>query len=116
MAHDNFHSVFGFAAQMFRQLLRQIDRAMLTAGAPERHHQVLEAAAPISAHTRVHQRHDTGEKLLHALLLVEIVDDGCVFAGESLEALFASGIGEAAAIEDESAAIASLVLRQAPVK
>src|SRR5208337_643341 len=60
MAHDNFHSVFGLGAQVFRQLLGQIDGAMLAAGAAERHHQVLEAATLIRAHGRVHQRHCAG--------------------------------------------------------
>src|SRR5258708_10037484 len=53
---------------------------------------------------------------MHACLLIEVVDDRGVFAGESLEALFAAGIGEAAAIEDEAAAISRFVFRQALVK
>src|SRR5882724_6582380 len=53
---------------------------------------------------------------MDAFLLIEVVDDRSVFAGESLEALFASGIREAAAIENEAAAIAAFVLRQALVK
>src|SRR6266571_3300559 len=44
------------AAQTLRQLFRQIDRAMLAAGAAERHHQILEAAALVIAHAGVHQR------------------------------------------------------------
>src|SRR6266705_2919242 len=44
------------AAQTFRQLFRQIDRAMLAAGAAERHHQILEATLLIRAHAGVHQR------------------------------------------------------------
>src|SRR5258706_9932114 len=53
---------------------------------------------------------------MDAFLLIEVVDDRSVFAGESLEALFAAGIREAAAIEDEAAAIAAFVLGQALVK
>src|SRR3981189_1138587 len=53
---------------------------------------------------------------MHAFLLIEIVAHRGVFAGESLEALFASRIGEAAAIENEPAAISRLVLRQVLVK
>ena len=41
--HHDFHSIP--AAQAFRQLLRQIDRAMLAARAAKRHHQVFEAAS-----------------------------------------------------------------------
>src|SRR5713101_8169661 len=114
MMHHHFHSTPG--VQMFGQLLRQIDRAMLAAGAAERHHQVVEAATLIRADACVHQRHDAGEKLLHALLLIEIVDYRRVFASEGFEALFAPGIWEAAAIENESASISGLVLRQASVK
>src|SRR5260370_13233102 len=53
---------------------------------------------------------------MHAFLLIEVVDDRSVFAGEGFEALFAAGIGEAAAIEDEAAAISGFVFRQALVK
>src|SRR6266404_8175255 len=61
MMHHHCHSITG--TQMFGQLLRQIDRAMLAAGAAERHHQVLETTILISADAFVHQRYDTGEKL-----------------------------------------------------
>src|SRR2546426_6977051 len=53
---------------------------------------------------------------MHAFLLIEIVDDGSVLTGESFEALLAARIGEAAAIEDEAAAIPRIILRQALVK
>src|SRR6266478_686641 len=53
---------------------------------------------------------------MHAFLLIEVVDDRSFFAGEGFEALFAAGIREAAAIEDEAAAISRFVLRQALVK
>src|ERR1019366_8977305 len=114
MTYHHLHSIF--SAQMFRQLLRQIDRSVLAAGTTERSHQVLEPAVLIRADACVHQRHDAGEKLMHALLPIEIVDYQLVFAGEGLEAFFAPGIRETAAIENESAAISGLVLRQAPVK
>src|SRR6266436_5309971 len=89
---------------------------MLAARTAERDHQILEAALLIIGDAGIHQRQDAGEKLVHGLLLIEIVDDRSVFAGERLEAFFASGIREAAAIENEAAAIAAFVLRQALVK
>src|SRR6266704_2937119 len=98
MAHRYFQAVL--TAQTFRQLLGEEHGAMLAAGAAE----------------RVHQRQDTGEKLVHGLLLIEVVDDRSVLAGERLEALFAAGIGEAAAIENEAPAVAAFVLGQAAVK
>src|SRR6266446_5980816 len=66
---------------------------MLAAGAAERNHQIFEAA-----------------------LLIEIVDHRGVFAGESLEALFASRIREAAAIENEPAPISRFIFRRILVK
>src|SRR5467141_1915249 len=89
---------------------------MLVAGAAERNHQILEAALLIAVDARIHERQDAGEKLMHAFLLIEIVDHRGVFAGESLEALFASRIREAAAIENEPAAISRLIFRQVLVK
>src|SRR5206468_10589551 len=53
---------------------------------------------------------------MHAFLLIEVVDDRSVFAGKSLEALFAAGIRETATIEDEAAAISGFVFRQTLVK
>src|SRR5467141_1128088 len=89
---------------------------MLVAGAAERNHQVLEAALLIAVDARIHQRQDAGEKLMHALLLIEIVDHRGVFAGEGLETLFASRIREAAAIKNEPAAISRFIFRQVLVK
>src|SRR5467141_5313550 len=104
MADGDFHAVP--VAQALGQLLGEENGAVLAAGAAERNHQILEATLLIVADARVHQREDAGEKLVHAFLLNEIVDHRSVLAGESLETLFAAGIGEAACIEDESAAVA----------
>src|SRR5713226_842349 len=114
MAHDNFEAVPG--PQALGQLLGEKDGAMLAAGAAERDHQVLEPALLIVGDAGIQQRKNTGEKLVHALLLIEIVDHRGVLAGKSFEALFAAGIGETAAIENEAAAIAAFVLRQVLVK
>src|ERR1700675_4529662 len=89
---------------------------MLAAGASEGDHEILEAAVLRVADAGVHDREHAGEGLVHAFLLVEIVDDRSVFAGESFEALFAAGIRETAAIEDEASAVTGIVLRQGLVK
>src|SRR6266403_5062062 len=89
---------------------------MLAAGAAKRNHHVFEAALLIAVDARIHQRQDAGEKLMHAFLLIEIVDHRGVFAGKSLEALFASRIREAAAIENEPAAISRFIFRRILVK
>src|SRR5260370_32966791 len=114
MAENNFEAVAG--AEAFGQLFGKEHRAMLAAGASERNHQIFEAALLIVGDDGVDQRQDAGEKLMHGLLLIEIVDDRSILARECLEALFAARIGEAAAIENKAAAVAAVVLRQALVK
>src|SRR5579859_2974226 len=114
MAHHHLDSAP--AAQMFGQALGQVNRAMLAAGAAKRYHQALETAAMIIAYAGVDQRHCAGEELMHALLLVEILDHRGVFAGEVLEALFASWIGNTAGIENESAAMSAVVFPESLVK
>ena len=56
----------------------------------------------------------TGQKLVHAFLLIEIFDHRSIFAGQWFEALFAAGIRQAAPVENKSAAIAGFILRQPP--
>src|SRR6266566_4938256 len=90
---------------------------MLSAGAAERDHQALEAATLVLTHAGVHQRRNISEKLMHALLLVQIIDHRHIFPGKRFESLFASGVRKTAAIENESAAISRSVFRHAaPVK
>src|SRR5258708_30977492 len=114
MAEDYFEAVAG--APALGQLLGEEDGAMLATGASKGDHQILEATLLIVGDASVDEGKDAGEKLMHSLLLGEVVDDRGVFAGERLEALFAAGIGEAAAIENEAAAVAGFVLGQAAVK
>src|SRR5579863_4004930 len=114
MTENNIDSVA--PAEAFRDLFREIDGAMLAAGAAERDHQVLEAALLIVAYAGIHQRHDAGQKLMHALFLIQIVDDRRVAAGEGFEVLLAAGIGEATAIENESAAMSALIFWQAAME
>src|SRR6267143_1556773 len=114
MAHDNFEAVPG--AQTLGQLLGEEYGAMLAARTAERDHQILEAALLIVGDAGIHQRKDAGEKLVHGFLLIEIVDDRSVLAGESFEALFAAVIGETAAIAHKAAAVAAFGLRQALVE
>ena len=70
------------AAQMLCQMLREIDRAVLAAGAAERDHQVGEAALTIVGDAGIDKRGGVREKLVDARLAIEIVDDGGVAAGE----------------------------------
>src|SRR5579864_3056893 len=89
---------------------------MLAAGASKSHHQVLEAAPLVFIDTGVHQRQRAGKELVHALLLIEVFDHRRISSGERFKSLFAPGIGQAAAVEDESSPVARLVFRPATVK
>src|SRR5579862_574727 len=114
MPHHHIQSVPAF--QTFRQLLSEINRAMLAAGAAERYCQTGEAATLIGVYAGIHQRHYVGQKLMNAFLLIEIINHRRVSAGKSLESLFASGIRYAARIENESAAMPGLVFRYPSAK
>jgi len=114
MADDDFDAVA--CAEALSHLLGEIDGAVLATGAAESDQQMLEAALLIAGDASVDQLRGAGKKLVHAFLLLEVVDDRSVLASESFEAVLAAGIGEAAAIEDEAAAVAGIVLRQALMK
>jgi len=114
MAEDDFEAVF--AAEAFCELLGQVDGAVLAAGAAEGDHEILEAALLVDADSGVYQREDAGQELMDAFLLIEVVDDRGVFAGQGFETLFAARIGEAAAIENEAAAVSGFVGGQGLVK
>src|SRR5208282_1060297 len=79
-------------------------------------HQILEAALLIVVDGGVHQGKNAGEELVHAFLLVKVIDDWSVFTGKCLEAFFAARIRQAAAIKNESAAISRFILRQIAMK
>ena len=83
MPQDHLDAVASL--QPLRHLLRQIHGAMLSTRAAKRNHQILEAAALIFEHAGIHQRKGAGEKLVDALLLVEVLDHRSVLAGEGLE-------------------------------
>ena len=67
----------------------------------------------IIADACIHERRGMGEKLVYALLLIQVFNHGRVFACKRLESLFTAGIGNRSAVEDESAAISGFVFRQA---
>src|ERR1019366_9496239 len=87
---------------------------MLAACAPERHRQARKAVTLVCTDAGIHQRRGAGEKIMHALLLIEIVDHWCVFARKSLERFFAPGIRYVTGIENESPAVPRLVPRYTP--
>ena len=52
-----------------------------------------------------------GDELMHTFLLLEVVDHSGVYAGELLEALLATWVGQAARIEDKTSAITRFIHR-----
>src|SRR5579862_8938703 len=72
---------------------------------------MLESALLVASNAGVHKRQNAGKKLMHALLLVEVVDHGRILARQRLKAFLASGIRQAAPIENEAATVAGIILR-----
>src|SRR5262245_43300214 len=91
--------------QMPGELFGQEHRTVLTSSAAERNHEVLKTAALVVVHGRVHERHNAGHELVHAFLLIEVLDDGSVAAGKRLEPFFSAGIWKTATIENKAASI-----------
>src|SRR5688572_8749767 len=98
------------------QLLRHEDGSVLSTGATKGHHEVFETTPLIRADTGVHEGHGIRQKLVNAFLPVEIVDHRFSSAREVPETFLPPGIGETAAIEDKSAAVARLVVGQATME
>jgi hypothetical protein len=97
-------------SQMFGELFRQVNRPMLSTGATERNHQILEPAVLVIGDAGIHEGHDMTEVLMDGFVLKQVFDYRCIFPGELLESLFPAWVRETANIEDESAAVARLVL------
>ncbi len=101
----------GFAAKMLGELLGKIHRPVLSTGAAERNHQILETSILIRIEARSHKRDHIGEELMGTFLLCQVFNDGGILSREVLESFFASRIRDAASIEDEPAAVSRLVFR-----
>src|SRR5688572_2915495 len=89
---------------------------MLSAGTAKRDHQVLKAAALIGVHAGVHQRLGVGEKLMHAVLSIQVLHNRRVSTRKLLELFFASGVGQPATIKDKPAPVPGVVRWKAMVK
>src|ERR1051326_2798807 len=85
---------------------------MLPAGAPKRHHQVLEAAFLVIIYAGINKGNDITKILVDTFVLRQVIGYLFVFAREISIALFAPGIRQAAQIENESAAIPGIIVRK----
>lgn len=91
-----------FVLNMFGGLFREIDRAVLAARTAEVDHQVVEVAFEVVVHRHIHDGKHVAFELVNGGILVEVVDDAGVFAGEGTVLLFASRVGQCAAVEYKS--------------
>src|SRR6516225_585414 len=103
MPHDDINSTS--AAQMFGQFFREKHRTVLSSRTAKRHHKVFKAAALVIAYACINQGHDIGKILVNAILLGQVLGNRYVLAGEIHKTRFAPWIGQAANIENKSAAI-----------
>src|SRR5215475_161847 len=103
-------------AEALGELFGEKDGAVLAAGAAEGDHQTLEAAGLIVGDAGVHKRIDRRQELVNAFLLIQILDDRCVFSSEFLEFFFAAGIRKAAAVKNEAATVAAFIFGKLAVE
>src|SRR5215475_15322185 len=114
MAQNHVNAVA--LTQALCQLFGEVDGAVLAARTAERDHEVLESAALVLLDAAIDQRENAREKLMHAFLLIQVLDDRRVASGESFELFLATGVGKTAAVENEAAAGSGLVFGPATVK
>ncbi len=89
---------------------------MLASGAAEGNHEVLKPPLAIGCDGGVDEGEHRSQELVDGFLLAEVVDDGSILACERPELLLATGVGEAAGIEDKAAAVAGGVSGRFAVK
>ena len=107
MAQNNFNSVA--RTQVSAELFSQEDRPVLPSSATERDHQVGETATLVSGDRRINQRLGSREVLMHALLLIKVVNHWIVFPGKHFEAFFATWVGKTPRVEYISTAVTTVV-------
>src|SRR5215470_17533640 len=113
MLHHHLHAI---PTKMVCELLGQIHRAVLSAGAAEGNHQAFESAPLIVGHCGIHQRSHIGEKTMNTSLPLQILNDGSILSGELFETLFTSGIRQSSGVKDKSATVSGIVPWLALVK
>ncbi|ERE10059.1 hypothetical protein O166_05695 [Pseudogulbenkiania ferrooxidans EGD-HP2] len=84
-----------------RQILDDVHRAVLAAGAADGHCQVAAVFLAVAGQPLGDHRLDVGYHLGHFLVAGEEVDDGLVAAGERAQLRIVIGIGQAAGVKDE---------------
>lgn len=95
--------------QMFREVLRRVDTAMLSAGATEGEHEVGEATVDVTLHVSIGEFVDAIEEGEYLTVVLEEAYHGLVESGELLVRFIASGVVRRTTVEHVSAAITRLV-------
>jgi hypothetical protein len=98
---------------MFGQMLGAIDGTVLTAGAAEAEHEGGEAALQVAGYVGIGELVDAVEEGDDFAVVLEESDDGLVESCQFLVGLVAPGVVGAATVEHISAAITTLILRNA---
>src|ERR1700754_5204842 len=93
--------VAAFRAEMLCQFLDQVDRAMATARAADRHRDIAAILALEARQPGVQPASDVGIVFAHQGVRVEEFPDGEVLARERAQPRIPVGIGQAARVEDE---------------
>ena len=96
--------------QMLREMLRGIDRPMLSAGTSEANHQVGEAPVDITFHRGIYDLTDVFEEGRDLPVVFQEPDHGLIQSGEVIVTLVFPGIVDRPAIEHESAAVTARVI------
>ena len=92
--------------EMMCELLGAVDGAVLAAGAAEEDLEGGEMAFEVFLDALIDEGKSVEEETVDGGLVLEELDDGAVFACIGLVLRIATGVGQCAAIEDESAAVA----------
>src|SRR5215472_265186 len=86
---------------------------MLSAGASERHHQVVEAALLVAINAGFHHFDCARQKFAHARLLFQVLNHWGIFTGEWFKAFFTAGVRQGTRIKDKAATVSGFILWRA---
>jgi len=95
------------------ELLGAVDGSVLAAGAAEGYAEVGEVTLEVFVDALADDGFSVVEESSHSFLTLQELYHGTVFAGIGLVLRVAPGVGQRAAVEDMSAAVAGTVLRKA---
>ena len=99
-----------FFLQMIGGGLCKINRAVLTASAPEIDAKVREFPFQVIVHRHIDDGENVLFEFMHGIVLFQIVLHGLVAAVHCLIGFQAAGIGQCATVEDKAAAVRAVVL------